>query len=233
MNVRHALSRFIAYLKSVLLDPQISLYLAFGLALSVLSLALFWNVTENVVEGDTIVMVDTALANQLHAQATPLGTSAYIVISWLGSEGLVALGVGASLWFIARRQWFHLTFWLIALAGGFLLNTLIKQLIGRPRPVFTDPLVLALSYSFPSGHSMASLIAYGMVAYFLWFALPNRRARIVLVFAAVLLIILIGISRMALGVHYLSDVVGGFAAGGIWLGMCIAAMNLWKRRRRA
>lgn len=229
--MKHALSRIVYYLKSIFLDKEVGLYLLFGLALSLLSLWLFWDVMENVVEGDTIVLVDTALANELHAQATPLGTSLYIIISWLGSQGIVVIGVGVGVWFIARRRWLDLTFWLIALAGGFLLNTLIKQLIARPRPVFTDPLVLALSYSFPSGHSMASLIAYGMLTYFLWFALPNRRARIVLVFAAVLLIILIGISRMALGVHYLSDVVGGFAAGGIWLGMCIAAMNLWKRRR--
>ena len=76
---------------------------------------------------------------------------------------------------------------------------------------------------------MTSLITYGILAYFLWHEVHNRIVRILIVFAAALLVILVGISRMTLGVHYLSDVLGGFMAGGIWLGICIAAFSILQR----
>src|SRR5690606_37445814 len=85
------------------------------------------------------------------------------------------------------------------------------------------------SFSFPSAHAMTSLITYGLLAYFLWHTVHNRIIRILIVFAATMLVILIGISRMTLGVHYLSDVLGGFMAGGIWLGVCIAALSILHR----
>jgi len=219
----------IVRLKEALL-AKITLYLLLGLALSVLSLGLFWSVAEDVLEGESILVFDLALANQLHSQATPLSTSFYLVISWFGAQGIVLVGVVVGLVYVLRRQWLNFTFWLIALAGGGLLNNLMKQIVARPRPVFADPIALEQNYSFPSAHAMSSLITYGIIGYFLWAAIPNRYARIFIVFATSLFIILIGISRLRLGVHYFSDVVGGFAAGGIWLGICIVAANLAKRR---
>lgn len=223
------LQRISIRFKEMMLTRRVSLYLLFGLALSILSLWVFANIAEDVVEGDPIVVVDIAIADELHRQATPLSTSLYLAISWFGQQGIVVVGVIVGLFYVRRRRWLNFKFWLIALAGGGLLNALIKQVIARPRPVFADPVAIAQNYSFPSGHSMASLITYGILAYFLWLEIPNRYARIGLIFAATLLIVLIGISRLALGVHYFSDVLGGFAAGGIWLGMCIVAMNIMKR----
>ncbi len=220
----------IVRLKEALL-AKITLYLLLGLALSVLSLGLFWSVAEDVLEGDESILVfDLTLANQLHSQATPLSTSFYLVISWFGAQGIVLVGVVVGLVYGLRRQWLNVTFWLIALAGGGLLNSLMKQIVARPRPVFADPLALEQNYSFPSAHAMTSLITYGIIGYFLWAATPNRYAKIFIIFATSLFIILIGISRLTLGVHYFSDVIGGFAAGGIWLGVCIVVANLVKRR---
>jgi len=84
-----------------------------------------------------------------------------------------------------------------------------------PRPYFEHPLVLEASYSFPSGHATMSLVSYGMLAYFCVLALRTWRARTALVFGAAPLVLLISFSRMYLGVHYFSDVVAGFASGGI------------------
>ncbi len=229
--MKQFLTPIFVYLKDIFFVKEVGLYLLFGLILSVLSLGIFWSVAEDVTEGDSIVMIDNALANELHAEATPISTSIYIVISWFGSQGVILLGFIVGIYFIVRRRWLDLTYWLIALAGGSLLNALMKQIVARPRPVFVDPLVLEQSYSFPSGHSMISLIAYGMLAYFLWVSVSNRYAKIFGVFSATLFIILVGISRMTLGVHYLSDVIGGFAAGGIWLGVCIFSINLYKQRK--
>ncbi len=216
-------------LRKTLLASGIGLYLIIGLSLSALCLWLFWEVSEHVIRGGAIFAFDTALANELYREATPLSTTFYLTISWFGSQGIIVLGVIFGAFYIIRRQWFNLTFWLIALAGGGLLNNLIKQVVARPRPYFVDPLVLEQNYSFPSAHAMTSLIMYGILGYLLWSNLRNRYAKIFVVFGTVLFILLIGISRMKLGVHYFSDVVGGFAAGGIWLGICISAINFLRR----
>ncbi len=78
---------------------------------------------------------------------------------------------------------------------------------------------------------MLSLIAYGMLTYFGVLALQTWRARTAVVFAAVMLVVLIGISRMYIGVHYFSDVVAGFAAGGVWLSALITGMETIRRRK--
>lgn len=219
------------YFRRVFLDSDYGLYLLFGLLLSLVSLFVFFNIADEVVEGDSLVFFDHALANALYQQATTLSTSAYRLITWFGAPGATAIGIAVGLILILRRQWLHLVFWITALSGASLLNVLMKAFFARPRPVFENPLAVESFYSFPSGHSMTAIVTYGMLAYLLWLHIAHPIARILTVFAATLAIVLIGISRMALGVHYFSDVIGGFAAGGLWLGVCIVTMNLYKRRR--
>ena len=79
---------------------------------------------------------------------------------------------------------------------------------------------------------MVSLVLYGMMAYFVVLALKSWRARTTVVFGAALLVLLIGFSRMYLGVHYFSDVVAGFAAGGVWLSACITGIETLRRRNK-
>ncbi len=98
-----------------------------------------------------------------------------------------------------------------------MLNLLLKDLFARPRPHFERPLVVETSYSFPSGQAMASLVVYGILAYFATLAFKGRGRRAVSVGGAAVLVVLIGFSRLYLGAHYVSDVVGGFVAGGAWL----------------
>lgn len=119
--------------------------------------------------------------------------------------------------------------WLAAVGGGAVLNRLLKGLFSRPRPVFEHPLLLETSYSFPSGHAMEALIAYGFLAYLAVLALGNWQARVGVVFGAALLVVLIGFSRMYLGVHYFSDVVAGYAAGGVWLSALISGTETIRR----
>jgi membrane-associated phospholipid phosphatase len=116
------------------------------------------------------------------------------------------------------------------LAGGEALDRLLKELFARPRPSFVDPLLLETSYSFPSGHAMMSLVAYRMLTYFAVLALRSWQACAALVFGTALLVLLIGFSRMYLGVHYFSDVIAGFAVGGVGLSTLITAMEIIRRR---
>src|SRR6185503_3049979 len=122
-----------------------------------------------------------------------------------------------------RRAWFATGIWIVAIGGGELLNFLLKLLFERSRPVFTNPIIVEQFFSFPSGHAMMSMIGYGMLAYFVLLRVSNRWARLAVVLIAAIIIILIGFSRIYLGVHYFSDVLAGFAAGGLWLTACVAA----------
>lgn len=129
-----------------------------------------------------------------------------------------------------QRRWLHMVTWLAALAGGVVLSKLLKPLFARSRPSFADPLLVESSYSFPSTHAILSLIAYGVLAYFIVLALQTWRAKTSVIFGAALLVLLIGLSRMYLGVHYFSDVVAGYAAGSVWLSVLITGMETIRRR---
>ncbi len=96
-----------------------------------------------------------------------------------------------------------------ALAGCGLLNTALKALFARPRPTFADPLAVAAGWSFPSGHSMGTFVAFGMLSYLGLLLLRTLRARLALVALALGWTVAMGFSRMYLGVHYLSDVLAG------------------------
>jgi membrane-associated phospholipid phosphatase len=143
---------------------------------------------------------------------------------------MVLLGVIVAALLARRRLWTLLWTWIVAVVGGALLNWLLKGLFQRPRPHFAHPLVVETSYSFPSGHAMVSFVAYGMLAYLavlLW--LKSWEARVAAVCGAALVVVLIGFSRLYLGVHYFSDVVAGYAAGGVWLSALITGAETIRR----
>jgi len=105
----------------------------------------------------------------------------------------------------------------------------LKTLFARPRPTVVPPLAWTDSTSFPSGHAMNSLLVFGMLAYHLWREFPRPPARLVFLAAAAFLVGAIGMSRLFLGVHYLTDVLGGYSAGTVWLAACIAAAEEKRR----
>jgi membrane-associated phospholipid phosphatase len=114
--------------------------------------------------------------------------------------------------------------WILVLMLGELLNIELKDHIRRERPPFHAE-AHAFGYSFPSGHSMGAFIAYGMLAYLLTLAIPHRRIRRAAVGLLALIVLLVGFSRVFLGAHWFTDVIGAFAAGACWLGFCITAIE--------
>ncbi len=118
------------------------------------------------------------------------------------------------------------------MAGSAVLNQLLKGLFERPRPQFEHPLLVETSYSFPSGHAMESFVVYGMLTYFAVLALRSWEQRVGVVLGAALLVVLIGFSRMYLGVHYLSDVLAGYAAGGVWLSTLVTGAETIRRGKK-
>ena len=209
----------------------LGLHVTIGFVISLAGLWLFGGITEDVIHHDPLTQFDVALLNWLHAHATPAGYAISNAISLLGSPvTMTVLALGAGLLLAVRRQWILLGGWVAAFAGGGLLNEVLKLMIRRPRPPYAAAVLHHSSWSFPSGHAMGSAIGYGMLAYVLvvlW--IHRRNAQVSVVLGAALLIVAIGLSRLYLGVHYFSDVVGGYAAGVLWLSACVSGLEVARR----
>lgn len=210
----------------------LGLHLTLGFVAATGCLWLFALLVENVFTNDPLVRFDQAVATILHDSATPALTWFFLVVTALGSlETMALLALLVATFFVWRQRWVDLRWWLAASAGAAVLNQLLKEFFARPRPYFEHPLILEISYSFPSGHSMESLVVYGMLAYVLVLTVQPWRSKTAVVFGAALLVLLIGLSRMYLGAHYFSDVAAGFAAGGLWLSACITAAEVVRRSK--
>jgi len=139
---------------------------------------------------------------------------------------LVSLPVAVLL--LVRRQPRLAVWLLVTVFGGELLSQLVKQAVGRERPLPLHPVAHALSASFPSGHALGSVVGVGGL---LLVGLPYARSslRRPLIAVGALMVVAVGFSRLGLGVHYLSDVLGGYVLGAAWLTATTAAFSAWRR----
>lgn len=108
----------------------------------------------------------------------------------------------------------------VAVVGGVVLNLILKSLFSRPRPLILTT-IYAGNFAFPSGHAMSSMVAYGTLAYLIVRGASGNVVRVLSVVVAAVVIILIGLSRIYLGVHYATDVLGGYLIGFAWADLCI------------
>src|SRR5438093_8789294 len=209
----------------------LGLHLTIGLLISVASLWLFGGVTEDVLHHDPLTAFDIAALHLLRSHATDLGDKIFSAVSVLGSPlAMAVIGVVVAAFLAIRRHWILLSGWVAAFAGAGVLTTVLKNVIQRPRPIGADRFLHGESFSFPSGHALGSLIGYGMLAYLLVLLVDRRRQQLLIVAAAGVLIVAIGFSRLYLGVHYFSDIIGGYAAGLLWLSACISGLEVVRRR---
>ena len=150
-------------------------------------------------------------------------------VTWLGSGGVLWTVIGVAAVVLAiRRRWRLAIYLLVAGAGALVLDPVLKSLVGRLRPVVAHPVAYGIGNSFPSGHSLGSIVCYGaMLLVFL--PATHGRWRRAFIAGIVTLVALIGISRILLGVHYISDVLGGWALGITWLGLTAFAFELTRR----
>jgi len=150
-------------------------------------------------------------------------------ISWLGRPPLLALVVLATVvlvWRPGHRR--RCVYLVVTSLGGGIVDTLVKAAVDRPRPVVDHPVATALGKSFPSGHAMSSTVTYGALLIAIWPWLSPRLRRIALV-ATVVLVVAVGTSRLLLGVHFVSDVVGGYILGLAWLAAATAVFAVWRQ----
>lgn len=178
-----------------------------------------------------LLQLDRSVETDLHqvAVAHPAFTSTMRAISTIGSTPawLVILSP-VLVWLAIRRRYRLAGFVAVTAVGSWLLNNLIKIAVDRARPVLAHPVATALGKSFPSGHSQSAIVGYGLLVVVLAPVVAGQLRPWLAAFA-VTMTVLIGFSRIALGVHFLSDVVGAWFIGGAWLLAMVAAFVVWRR----
>ncbi len=198
-------------------EGYLGLFVGVALVILLGSAWLFGSLAEDVTTNDSIVRFDSAVVNALHASSSPALVNLMLTISLVGNEIPQVITVGLVVLFIVRRRWIDLLLLVLAVGGAQIVNTLLKLIFNRARPVLIDPVTVGIGASFPSGHAMGALVFYGVCAYFLISRSNHWNERIIIFVIAVLVVMLVGFSRIYLGVHYPSDVLAGYSAGTVWL----------------
>lgn len=211
----------------------LGLHLTVGLALSALFVWIFAGITEDILTGDPFVEVDRWVVSRALYFRSPEVTAFMKAITHLGGGVTIAGGsLICILLFLMKKKWKYAVGHITAVTGGSLLVYVLKVAVHRPRPITETSFIKAWGWSFPSGHAMMSVIFYGMVSYYIIRDMRSWRLQVFTVTMAVFLVFLIGLSRIYLQVHYLSDVLAGFAGGMFWLSICITGLEVYHKKRK-
>jgi membrane-associated phospholipid phosphatase len=174
--------------------------------------------------------IDHGVSTWFHAHLTPTFVAILRAITEFGSSEWIAVVLSvAVLLFVFKRWWLSLATLIVSVPGGMLLNELVKVLVHRHRPFVDGWFVDWSGYSFASGHTIGATLLYGQVALFLVPIIKSRRGRTLLFSAATFVVALVGFSRIALGAHYLTDVMAGMFFGTAWLSLCVWASRPFRR----
>ncbi len=176
---------------------------------------------------------DSAVGDPVHALRTPALTGFFYLSTLMANTGTIVFLTTAAVIFLAwRRRFAEALLVFVVVAGGQLLGTLAKNVVTRERPPASGALIaLPGSYAFPSGHALAAVLLYGVLGFLLAREMCTRRARIAVSVVAIAIIILVGVSRVYLGVHWPTDVFAAWVLGGAWLAVCAWAYVRWDSRR--
>ena len=201
-----------------------------SLVLAIAAVFLFSWIAQSVAANRTIAF-DASIRARVHEYASPSLTRFMVGMSFLGGNGLIIGAFGAFFLFLYLR-WRRATLWLvITILGALVLDVSLKLGFHRQRPVPFFGAV-PLTYSFPSGHSLFSFCFYGVLAGLWSGRVRSRTARILIWTFAAALVLMIGLSRIYLGVHYPSDVIAGYLAATIWVSTLVG-LDRWRVYRSA
>ncbi|WP_456274390.1 phosphatase PAP2 family protein [Bacillus sp. AK031] len=207
-----------------------SLFFLLGLGLVVFLTAGFIKIVEEWKEQE-IHAFDSAVYSAVNYFTTPGLTEFMRGITFLGGgEWISILTAVAVILFMAFKKYSLGLYVLCTVALGGGANWMLKEYFKRQRPDI-EALVEQEGYSFPSGHSMGSFILYGSLAFAVFRVYDHTWSKILGAAGLILLVFLIGVSRVYLGVHYPSDILGGFSAGGVWLAFSILVYTFIKGAR--
>jgi undecaprenyl-diphosphatase len=192
----------------------------FNLTMALISLFLalyfFGVIVDDLVDEETLFYLDFRVQSFIEGIITPELTQFMVKITNLG--GLYFTLIISALiviYFLYKREWWDILTLVLVVVGGKILQILLKIFFLRPRP--TSPIVAAHGYSFPSGHALTAMLVYGFLIYITWKSNSKKSFKMLIFLVSLFLILIIGISRIYLNVHWLTDILGGYAAGFSWL----------------
>ena len=202
-----------------------------GLVVICLAAAGSGEVMEQVTAGDGVALVDHPVAAFVVAHRSGGLTALMRVVSTAGGPLIVTIVTAAAglLAGAVRRSWGPVLVAGVTLAGTGILTVVLKAVLGRQRPPLHDALAAADGYAFPSGHAATAAAAFGVLAFLVATGLRRWAARIAVWAAAAMLTVLVGVSRVYLGVHWTTDVLGGWAYGVLWLAVVLSAWFVFSR----
>jgi membrane-associated phospholipid phosphatase len=214
--------------KFIKLDHPLFLHylsIVIAIVVFVLSISVFIDLTGELAEQE-LKPFDDHWSAYIQSFRTENLTACLTVITHLGSKitYIVVISLLIIISFLKKIGWNYILQVTVVLILSSLTNVLLKDIINRPRPTL-EHLVQVTSSSYPSGHSMSAMAFYGFIFYLILRFKKNDLLKVVFSFLCVLMIILIGLSRIYLGVHYPSDVLGGWVAGLLWITLCIVIFN--------
>lgn len=214
-------------------DP-FGLSLTIGLVFLILAGWAFTVVVSDVAARTDLVNVDAPITRYLADHREPWLTTVTEWVTALGSVSVLAplLGVVAVGWLIRTGRWGVALFFVLALAGAVVAIDVLKDLVERGRPPIRFAVSDAAGLAFPSGHAVLATVGFGALAYIHGSVVRWWSARVAIWAAAVTVVLLVGFSRVYLGVHWFSDVLGGYALGAVWLGIVVMAFGTSTRFHR-
>lgn len=207
---------------------RLSRVLTLGALIGIFFLVLFGKLARGLLYHE-LENFDTVVGSYIRSFTSDRLTGIAIFITYMGSAAVqITLATAFVCYFVFKLKHNRDAAMLACnLTGAWILNSTLKYIFHRSRPDIQF-LVKAGGYSFPSGHAMISASFYGMLGYLVWRSLRRKsKPSWYVILITVVLIILIGLSRIYLGVHFPSDVAAGFAAGTVWLTACIIGLHLW------
>ena len=213
-------------------EGLLGLELTIGFLIALFAGIIFKLIADEVFKTPGIRSADIFAQRIADSIASPWLTKFMEIVTFFGNwPSVVTLSTAVAIMLLiehSRRRFYTFT---SIMAGGAFLNILLKDTFHRARPDLIQ-IVQAHGFSFPSGHSMGSTLFFGGLSYVLFFSMERHPVwRVTGILVCLIAAVLVGLSRVYLHVHYLSDVAAGFAAGIAWIGICVASTEAWIRWR--
>lgn len=200
-------------------------YHLYALLFNISSLYLFSKMIEDVSDAEAITKLDTWINTHIMLIWSPILNKIMLLITDLASPWILfGLSIILLIIFLSKKRWYHsfLLFW--SMSGGLLFEFLTKLIIQRPRP--TNGLISVPGYSFPSGHATMAMIFFALIIYAYKNNIREGWRKNLFIITNIVLFLLVGLSRVYLNVHWLSDVIAGWSLGLFWLTLIILILQI-------
>ncbi|MHB1347335.1 MAG: phosphatase PAP2 family protein [Candidatus Humimicrobiaceae bacterium] len=195
------------------INKKNGLYLTLGTVVSSIFFFIFFNFTEDIFDESSLMIFDRNVIEIIESIRTPFLNKIMAFITYTGNSYTIAISffmILVLLIILKKRRYLYALF--ISISSSAVFVTLIKNIIGRQRPPIENALIVLEDFSFPSGHSYMAVAFYGMIIYFIFDLLKKNKIKFIILAAGIIFILILGFSRLYLGVHWPSDIFAGLAA---------------------